>query len=115
MTKSIDVTAPVEQEGTKAVVKNWYVSIGEMIKEGDPLVELETDKVAVEVPAPASGVLLEILIDADGEAEPGGVLGRLGDSAGVVRSHVEEASQQLVKTNGANHVVHQPDATRNRY
>ena len=52
MTKSIDVTAPVEQEGTKAVVKNWYVAIGEMIKEGEPLVELETDKVAVEVPAP---------------------------------------------------------------
>jgi 2-oxoglutarate dehydrogenase E2 component (dihydrolipoamide succinyltransferase) len=77
MTQTIDVTAPVEQEGTKAVVKNWYVKIGETISEGEPLVELETDKVAVEVPAPATGVLSEILIDADGEAEPGGVLGRL--------------------------------------
>ncbi len=111
MTKSIDVTAPVEQEGTKAVVKNWYVAIGETIKEGEPLVELETDKVAVEVPAPASGVLLEILIDADGEAEPGGVLGRLGDSAGD-RSwdgpRKEEAPLQPVKTNGATRHVDQP-------
>ena len=103
MTKSIDVTAPVEQEGTKAVVKNWYVAIGEMIKEGEPLVELETDKVAVEVPAPASGVLLEILIDADGEAEPGGVLGRLGDSAGAATR--KEEAPRPAKTNGANHDV----------
>lgn len=106
MTKSIDVTAPVEQEGTKAVVKNWYVAIGEMIEEGEPLVELETDKVAVEVPAPASGILLEILIDADGEAEPGGVLGRLGDSAGAA-PHTEKAPQQSIKTNGASRHVDQ--------
>ncbi|MEM1104588.1 MAG: 2-oxo acid dehydrogenase subunit E2 [Pseudomonadota bacterium] len=73
----IDVAAPIEQEGTKAVVKSWMKSVGESIAEGEPLVELETDKVAVEVPAPASGVLREIALDADAEAEPGAVLGRI--------------------------------------
>jgi 2-oxoglutarate dehydrogenase E2 component (dihydrolipoamide succinyltransferase) len=77
MTEIIDVVAPVEQEGTKAVVQSWYKKVGEAIAEGEPLVELETDKVAVEVPSPATGIVQEILIDADGEAEPGGVLGRL--------------------------------------
>ncbi len=77
MTEIVDVVAPVEQEGTKAVVKSWYKTAGEAIAEGDPLVELETDKVAVEVPSPATGVIQEILINADGEVEPGGVLGRL--------------------------------------
>ena len=72
-----DVIAPIEQEGTKAVVLAWYVEVGGSVNEGDPLVELETDKVSVEVPAPASGVLTEILVAADGEAIPGEVLGRL--------------------------------------
>lgn len=77
MVDTIEILAPVEQEGTKAIVKSWYIQLGEEIAEGDPLVELETDKVAVEVPAPQSGVLLEIVIDADGEAEPGALLGKL--------------------------------------
>ena len=97
MTKTIDVTAPVEQEGTKAIVKSWYVALGETIAAGDPLVELETDKVAVEVPAPVSGVLMEILIDADGEAEPGGVLGRL-EEGGAAASAVETLSAQATST-----------------
>ena len=99
MTKSIDVTAPVEQEGTKAIVKSWYVAVGETISEGEPLVELETDKVAVEVPAPATGVLAEILIDADGEAEPGGVLGRLSEGADAAIQS-EEIKKMPPKANG---------------
>ena len=97
MTDMIDVTAPVEQEGTKAVVKNWYIAVGDTIAEGDPLVELETDKVAVEVPAPVAGVLSEILIDADGQAEPGAVLGRL--SGGEAKPVAAKEMPQ--KTNGA--------------
>lgn len=77
----IEVRVPDEQEGTKAVVKAWLRKVGEAVAENDPLVELETDKVTQEVPAPASGVLTEILLDTDDEAEPGAVLGRI--EAGV--------------------------------
>jgi 2-oxoglutarate dehydrogenase E2 component (dihydrolipoamide succinyltransferase) len=73
----IDVIVPLEQEGTKAVVRSWLKQVGDRVAENDPLVELETDKVAVEVPAPASGVLAEILLSSDADAVPGAVLGRI--------------------------------------
>uniref|UniRef100_UPI0031DEBF0D lipoyl domain-containing protein n=1 Tax=Inquilinus sp. TaxID=1932117 RepID=UPI0031DEBF0D len=77
---AVDVLAPVQQEGTKAAVRGWLAAVGDKVREGDPLVELETDKVTVEVPAPASGTLLEILIATDQDAVPGAVLGRIGVS-----------------------------------
>lgn len=78
MVDLIDIQAPLEQEGTKAVVRNWLREIGEKVKSGDPLVELETDKVTQEVAAPADGVLLEILMRNGDDARPGAVLGRIG-------------------------------------
>lgn len=60
MTGIIEITAPIEQEGTKAVVRNWLKRIGDRVKEGDALVELETDKVTQEIPAPCDGILSEI-------------------------------------------------------
>lgn len=77
MAELIDVLVPIEQEGTTAVVRSWMVSIGETVEEGDPLVELETDKVAMEVPSPDSGILREILLNPDDEANPSDVLCRI--------------------------------------
>ncbi len=79
----IDVIVPVEQEGTQAVVRAWLKKVGDQVEENDPLVELETDKVAVEVPAPVAGVLCEILLETGAEAVPGAVLGRLAPAIGV--------------------------------
>ena len=73
----IDILVPYEQEGTKAIVRSWLVKVGEPVKENDPLVELETDKVTQEVPAPADGILDAILLDTDAEAVPGALLGRM--------------------------------------
>jgi len=75
----IDVVVPVEQEGTQAVVRAWLKKVGDRVELNDPLVELETDKVAVEVPAPAAGVLREILLETDAAAVPGAILGRIAD------------------------------------
>lgn len=77
----IDVRVPDEQEGTKAVVRAWLKKVGDSVAENDPLVELETDKVTQEVPAPAAGVLSEILLDMDAEAVPGALLGRISTDA----------------------------------
>ena len=79
----IEVTVPIEQEGTQAVVRAWLKSVGDRVEENEPLVELETDKVAVEVPAPAAGVLREILLNSEDEAAPGAVLGRISAVAEV--------------------------------
>jgi 2-oxoglutarate dehydrogenase E2 component (dihydrolipoamide succinyltransferase) len=80
----IDVVVPVEQEGTQAVVRAWLKKVGDRVEENDPLVELETDKVAMEVPAPAAGVLREILLESGAEAVPGMVLGRIAAVAEVI-------------------------------
>ena len=85
----IDVLVPEEQEGTKAVVRTWLKQIGDRVEENDPLVELETDKVAMEVPAPASGVLREILLNTDADAVPGAVLGRIAVGTEVGESGPE--------------------------
>jgi 2-oxoglutarate dehydrogenase E2 component (dihydrolipoamide succinyltransferase) len=73
----IDVIVPLEQEGTKAVVRAWLKQVGDRVEVNDPLVELETDKVAMEVPAPSAGVLREILLETGADAVPGAVLGRI--------------------------------------
>jgi 2-oxoglutarate dehydrogenase E2 component (dihydrolipoamide succinyltransferase) len=85
----IDVLVPEEQEGTQAVVRAWLRKVGDRVEVNDPLVELETDKVAMEVPAPAAGVLREILLDTDARAVPGAVLGRIageGEETPVIRA-----------------------------
>jgi len=77
----IDVVAPVDQEGTKASVKAWHKQVGDQVEEGEPLIELETDKVAMEVTAPASGVLQAIVLDEGAEAAKGALLGRITPGA----------------------------------
>ena len=80
----IEVRVPDEQEGTKAIVRAWLKRIGDAVAVNDPLVELETDKVTQEVPAPAAGVLAEIVLDTDAEAVPGALLGRISEGSNSV-------------------------------
>ncbi len=62
MAKNIDVMVPTLGESvTEATVATWFKQPGEAVMQDEMLCELETDKVSVEVPAPASGVLAEIL------------------------------------------------------
>lgn len=86
----IEIRVPDEQEGTKAVVRSWLKKIGDAVAENDPLVELETDKVTQEVPAPGAGVLSEILLDTDAEAVPGALLGRIDGSGSAPQGGVQE-------------------------
>ncbi|MBI1237711.1 MAG: 2-oxoglutarate dehydrogenase complex dihydrolipoyllysine-residue succinyltransferase [Alphaproteobacteria bacterium] len=88
-----DIRVPALGESvTEATVAKWFKKPGETVKADEPLCELETDKVTVEVPAPASGVLSEIIAQEGATVEPGGVLGTIGEGAGAAASP---------KTNGA--------------
>src|SRR4028119_1922289 len=87
----IDVVVPLEQEGTKAVVRAWLKQVGDRVEINDPLVELETDKVAMEVPAPSAGVLREILLDTGADAVPGAVLGRIAATIAVGVAEEEDS------------------------
>ncbi|WP_313194723.1 2-oxoglutarate dehydrogenase complex dihydrolipoyllysine-residue succinyltransferase [Shinella zoogloeoides] len=66
---------------SEATVGTWFKKVGDAIKADEPLCELETDKVTIEVPAPASGVLSEITANAGDTVEPGGLLGQIAEGA----------------------------------
>jgi 2-oxoglutarate dehydrogenase E2 component (dihydrolipoamide succinyltransferase) len=68
---------------TEATVASWYKKPGDAVNADEPLVELETDKVTVEVPAPASGVLGEILVKEGETVSVGTLLGMLGAADGT--------------------------------
>jgi 2-oxoglutarate dehydrogenase E2 component (dihydrolipoamide succinyltransferase) len=68
---------------TEATIGKWFKKAGEAVAVDEPLVELETDKVTIEVPAPAAGVLSEIAAK-DGETVAvGAVLGQIKEGAGA--------------------------------
>ena len=74
----IEVRAPAEQtEGTRSQVLRWLKQVGDSVSADEPLIEIETDKVTVEVPAPATGVLTQILKAEQEEIAPGDLLGHI--------------------------------------
>ena len=78
MSELIDVVLPEDQvEGSRSQVQRWLKAVGEAAKRHEPLVEIETDKVTVEVPSPADGVLTEIVAAEGTDVAPGALLGRL--------------------------------------
>src|ERR1700688_2318110 len=77
MSSIADVLAPLNAEGTRATILRWCKSVGERVVKDEPLLELETDKVTVEIPAPADGTLIEILKQVNAEVNPDEVLARL--------------------------------------
>ena len=96
----IEVRVPHETEGTKAVVRAWLRRVGDLVFENEPLVELETDKVTQEVPSPAAGVLTEILLETDDEAEPGALLARI-DSSSPAKAGAHDAKPLAVQAEEA--------------
>ena len=92
MSASLDIRAPAEQtEGTRSQLLRWLKRVGEPVEANEPLIELETDKVTVEVASPASGVLTEILKHEQDEIAPGELLGRIATGAARVapRAHAD--------------------------
>ncbi|NCY25118.1 MAG: dihydrolipoamide succinyltransferase, partial [Alphaproteobacteria bacterium] len=71
-----DIIVPTLGESVStATVARWLKKAGEAVAADEPLVELETDKVTVEVNAPSAGVLAAISANEGAEVEPGAVLG----------------------------------------
>ena len=85
MSAPVDVVLPQDQvEGTRSQVQRWLKAVGEIARRDEPLVEIETDKVTVEVPAPVDGVLAEIVAPEGADVAPGDVLARM--QAGAVHA-----------------------------
>jgi len=79
-----DIIVPTLGESVStATVARWLKKAGEAVAADEPLVELETDKVTVEVNAPSAGVLAAISANEGAEVEPGAVLGSITAGAGA--------------------------------
>ena len=77
---TIEIKVPVLGESiTEATVGRWFKKPGDAVKADEPLVELETDKVTVEVPAPVAGVLGDILAAQGATVAIGALLGALNE------------------------------------
>src|SRR5690348_10032189 len=80
--ESVEIRAPSgQEEGTRSQLLRWLKAVGEPVSEHEPLIELETDKVTVEVASPGAGILTEILKQEQEEVSPGELLGRIGLAA----------------------------------
>jgi len=105
MADTANIVMPLEQEGSKSVVRVWLKKVGDAVKRDEPIVELETDKVAVEVPSPGDGVLASIALNEGDEAAPGATLGVLtlgaAATAQVHKAPTERQTQSMPVANAA--------------
>jgi 2-oxoglutarate dehydrogenase E2 component (dihydrolipoamide succinyltransferase) len=95
---AVEIKVPALGESvTEATVGKWLKQAGEAVKVDEPLVELETDKVSVEVPAPSAGVLTEILVEAGATVAVGTVLGRIKEGAAATASAPAQAEKTAAR------------------
>ena len=80
---------------TEATVAKWLKKSGDKVNEDEPLVELETDKVSVEVTSPSTGILSEISIQEGETVGVGTKLGEIGDSATNTNQAAKEIKQKV--------------------
>ena len=97
-----EIKVPVLGESiSEATVTTWLKSVGDSVAADEPILELETDKVTMEVNAPASGTLTDIVADSGADVEVGALLGMIGEAAaGDADEHV--------------HLLHAPTRTQGK-
>ena len=95
---STEIRVPTLGESvTEATVAQWFKKEGDSVSADEPLVELETDKVTVEVPAPAAGVLAEIMVREGDTVEVNALLGAIGEGTGAKVAPKAEAKKDAAQ------------------
>jgi len=107
-----DIRVPTLGESvTEATIGKWFKQRGDAVAVDEPLVELETDKVTIEVPAPAAGVLSEIAAK-DGETVAvGALLGQISQGARAIPAKAAETTKATSPAKAAAAPVSQPPKT----
>ena len=83
---------------TEATIAQWYKKPGDAVAMDEPLCELETDKVTIEVPAQSAGVLAEVVVNEGETVEVGALLGSIGAGAGTAAPAASEAAAAPAET-----------------
>ena len=113
--QSVDVMVPTLGESvTEATVSSWFKKTGDTVAQDEMLCELETDKVSVEVPAPASGVLGEILAAEGATVEAGGKLAVMsaGEGSAAPAPAAEAPKEAAPGSGGSKDVEDAPSAKK---
>ena len=82
---------------TEATIAQWYKKPGDAVAMDEPLCELETDKVTIEVPAQSAGVLAEVVVNEGETVEVGALLGSIGEGAGTAAPAASEVAAAPVE------------------
>ena len=83
---------------TEATIAQWYKKPGDAVAMDEPLCELETDKVTIEVPAQSAGVLAEVVVNEGETVEVGALLGSIGEGTGTAAPAASEAAAAPAET-----------------
>ena len=104
---AIEIRVPSLGESiSEATVGQWLKQQGDQVAADEPLVELETDKVTVEVPAPASGILSEIAVPSGTTVAIGSLLGSIAEGGAKAPASLHQSSNRLRQ--------HQPPSNASR-
>jgi 2-oxoglutarate dehydrogenase E2 component (dihydrolipoamide succinyltransferase) len=82
---------------TEATIGKWFKKAGDMVAVDEPLVELETDKVTIEVPAPAAGVLTDVAVKDGDTVAVGALLGAIKEGSGAAATKSPAKSGEAPK------------------
>ncbi|MEL7302052.1 MAG: biotin/lipoyl-containing protein, partial [Pseudomonadota bacterium] len=112
---AIDVMVPTLGESvTEATVSTWFKAEGDSVAADEMLCELETDKVSVEVPAPAAGTLTKILAKEGDTVQAAGKLAEMGTSGGAAATKTADPAPAPAAASGstAKDIGHAPSAQK---
>lgn len=79
---ALDIVIPqIGESITEVFISQWYAKLGDFVNEGDDLIEIDSDKASMPVPAPASGKLVELLVEEGDEVPVGAIVARIDTAA----------------------------------
>ncbi|MDP1730284.1 MAG: 2-oxoglutarate dehydrogenase complex dihydrolipoyllysine-residue succinyltransferase [Devosia sp.] len=92
---SVEIRVPTLGESvTEATIGQWFKKVGDSVAADEPVVELETDKVTIEVPAPSAGVLESIAANQGDTVNVGALIGAIGEGSGAAAAPGPEAKAE---------------------
>ncbi|VAW33828.1 hypothetical protein MNBD_GAMMA01-2084, partial [hydrothermal vent metagenome] len=83
---------PEQTEGTQATVNRWLYAVGDIVEKNQPVLELETDKVMLEIIAPVSGKLNKILLNAGDEVVDSSILGIIDSDVRIEKNKTDSTA-----------------------
>src|SRR5690606_30591412 len=116
-TMAVEIRVPTLGESvTEATIGQWFKQVGDSIAADEPVVELETDKVTIEVPAPSAGVLESIAAKQGDTVNVGALIGAIGEGSGAAASPQPEAKAESARPETTADPVpaERPDATSSK-